>query len=159
MKSPEIVEGFKTCELFTALSDEEIEQLIAALAGACEIETYEAGDCIFEQGAYNSRLYIILDGQVLLKRSVNIGDRTAMWPMGLLGKSRAMGWPALLYGPRYVTVSAVCQKPTRLISLEGTSLRSLLEKDVNVGFKVMDRLACLLGDRLRTAYSTMETQL
>ncbi|MBA7712507.1 hypothetical protein ES703_121484 [subsurface metagenome] len=108
--------------------------LTVSLATACQIEAYEAGDSIFTQGEHSARLYVIVDRQVLLRRSVNIGDRAAMWPLGILGKGRAMGWSALLYGPHYVTASAICQKPTRVISLEGTSLRSMLEKEPGVGF-------------------------
>jgi len=157
--SSEIKEGLKTCELFSLLNEEEIQVLVTSLATACKVEAYEAGSHIFEQGEHNARLYVIADGQVLLQRSINVGDRTAMWPLGLLGKGRAMGWSALLYGPRYVTASAICQKPTQVISIEGTSLRLLLEKQPEMGFKIMDRLACMLGERLRAAYNTMEAHL
>ncbi len=159
MVSSEMIEGLKNCELFTLLSEEEIKMLTTSLATACKIEAYEAGDSIFEQGEHSARLYIIIDGHVLLQRSLNIGDRTAMWPLGLLGKGRAMGWSALLYGSRYVTASAICQKPTRVISIEGTSLRTVLEKQPGIGFRVMDRLACMLGERLRAAYNTLEAHL
>ena len=159
MVSSEVIEGLRTCELFALLNQEEIQMLTASLATECEIETYEAGDPIFEQGGHSAKLYIIIEGQVLLERSLNIGDKTSKWPLGLLGKGRAMGWSALLYGPRYVTASAICRKPTRLISIEGTSLRSVLGREPGVGFRVMDRLACMLGDRLRVAYNTMEAHL
>jgi len=157
--SSEIIEGLRTCELFALLNEKEIQILTGSLANACATEEYKAGDHIFEQGEHSARLYIIADGQVLLQRSRNIGERTAMWPLGLLGKGRAMGWSALLYGPRYVTASAICQKPTRVVFIEGSSLRSVLEEQPGIGFKVMDRLACMLGDRLRAAYNTMEAHL
>ena len=159
MVSSEVIEGLRTCELFALLNQEEIQRLTASLATACGIETYEAGEPIFEQGGHSTKLYIIIEGQVLLERSLNIGDKTSRWPLGLLGKGRAMGWSALLYGPRYVTASAICRKPTRVIAIEGTSLRSVLEQEPGVGFRVMDRLACMLGDRLRAAYNTMEAHL
>ncbi len=159
MVSSEIEEGLRTCELFSLLDGGEIQALVTSLATACKVKAYEAGDYIFEQGEHSARLYVITDGQVLLQRSINVGDRPAMWPLGLLGKGRAMGWAALLYGPRYLTVSAICQKPTRVISIEGTSLRSLLEKQPGVGFRIMDQLACMLGERLRAAYNTMEAHL
>ena len=80
MVSSEIIEGLRTSELFSLLSEEELRTLTSSLAAACEAKTYEAGDRIFEQGEHSARLYIITDGQVLLQRSVNIGGRTAMWP-------------------------------------------------------------------------------
>jgi CRP/FNR family cyclic AMP-dependent transcriptional regulator len=157
--SSEIIEGLRTCELFGLLNDEEIQMLTASLAADCEVEVYKAGDHIVEQGEHSARLHVIAEGQVLLQRSRNIGDKTAIWPLGLLGKGRAMGWSSLLYGPRYVTASAICQKPTRVVSIEGTALRSVLEKQSVIGFRVMDRLACMLGERLRAAYNTMEAHL
>lgn len=159
MVSSEIIEGLRSCELLASLNEEEIEVLTTSLATGWEMKACEAGDRIFEQGEHSSRVYIITSGQVLLERSVNIGDRSATWPLGLLGKGRAMGWSAFLYGPRYLTASAICQKPSRVISIEGNSLRSVLEKHPAIGFKVMDRLACMLGDRLRAAYNTVEAHL
>ncbi len=159
MTSSEIVEGLRACELFASLSEEEIQMLATSLASACQIKAYEAGDSIYSQGEHSATLQVIADGQVFLQRSADIGGRKAIRPLGLLGKGRALGWSALLYGPRYATASAICQKPTRVISLDGASLRLVLEKEPAIGFRVMERLACLLGDRLRAAYSAMETHL
>ena len=159
MANSEIVEGLRTCELFAPLGEQEVEGLAASLAGSCQIEAYEAGDTIFAQGEHTTRLYIVAEGQILLERTFYLGNRTATRPVALLGKGRAMGWTALLYGPRYATASAICQKPTRVISVEGTVLRSVLEQESSIGFRVMERLACMLGDRLRAAYSAMETHL
>ena len=159
MVSSEIIEGLKTCELFSSLNEEEMQVLLSALGAACEMGECKAGDHIFDQGELSSRLYVIVDGQVLLQRSVNMGTKTAQWPLGLLAKGRAMGWSALLYGPRYASASAICQKPTQVISIDGASLRSVLEKQPGIGFKVMDRLAGMLGERLKAAYNTMEAHL
>ena len=159
MVSSEMIEGLKTCELFASLSEAEMQTLLATLGDACEMESCKAGDHVFDQDELSSRLYVIKDGQVLLQRSVNMGNKTAQWPLGLLGKGRAMGWSAVLYGPRYATASAVCQKPSQIVSIDGTSLRSAMEKQPEIGFKVMDRLACMLGERLKAAYNTMEAHL
>lgn len=159
MANSEIVEGLKICELFASLGEQELQGLASSLGGTCEVEAYKAGDTICTQGEHKTRLYIVVEGQVLLHRTIYLGDRTATMPVALLGKGRAMGWTALLYGPRYVTASAVCQKPSRVISVEGMTLRSALEKEPNVGFRVMERLACMLGDRLRAVYSAAEAHL
>ena len=154
-----IIDGLRTCELLALLSERELEKLVASLGTLCQIKTHEAGDNIFAQGEHITSLYIIADGQVLLQRSVNLGDRIAVRPIALLGKGRAMGWSALLYGPHYASATALCQKPTQIIAVDGTSLRSILEENQSIGFKVMERLACMLGDRLRAAYSALETHI
>jgi CRP/FNR family cyclic AMP-dependent transcriptional regulator len=159
MANSEVVSALQGCELFAKLSEKEVAQLAASLADQCTTEVFKSGDAIFTQGEHTQRLYVILDGQVMLQRTFYLGERTATTPVAILGKGRAMGWTALLYGPRYSTASAICQKPTRIISIEGDTLRSLLEKEPDVGFRVMERLACMLGDRLRAVYNAAETHL
>jgi len=159
MVDAEIVAGLKGCELFAELSEQEVEELIGSLAGFCRVEAYGAGDGVFVQGELSRILYVIVDGQVLVRRTFPLGDRTGTKMIALLGKGRAMGWSALLYEHHYATASAVCQKPTRVITVDGASLRSTLQTNEAIGFKVMERLASMLGDRLRAAYSAMETHL
>ena len=155
----DIGKDLKACELFASLADEEIQMLTGLLGDSCRVETYQAGDSVFHQGEMGSKLYIIVSGQIILQRTVNLGDKTANRPLGLLSKGRAMGWSAMLYGPRYASASAVCRQTSEVITIEGDRLRSVLEEHPVIGFKVMDRLASLLGDRLRAAYNTMEAHL
>lgn len=159
MAKSEIVAGLQGCELFAKLDEKEVGQLAAALADRCTIEAFKSGDTVFTQGEHTTKLYVILDGQVVLQRTFYLGERTATTPVAILSKGRAMDWTALLYGPRYATASAICRKPTRIVSIEGDALRSLLEKEPDMGFRVMERLACMLGDRLRAAYNAAETHL
>ena len=159
MAASEVIESLKTCELFDSLDDEEIRSLTEHLGTACNVETYGVNSHVFNHGELSSRLYIIVSGQVLLQRSMNIGNKNATWPLGLLGRGRAMGWSALLYGPRYTTASAVFQKPGEVLAIDGAALRSVLEQQPMTGFKVMERMAYLLGERLKTAYNTIDAHL
>jgi CRP-like cAMP-binding protein len=159
MVAADMAEALKSCELFASLAEEEMQALTGLLGDACEWVTYEAGEHVFDQGEISSRLYVIASGQVLLQRSVSLGRKDANLPLGLLGRGRAMGWSALLYGPRYATASAMCQKPSELVTVEGAALRAALEQQPVIGFKVMDRLASMLGERLRAAYNTMDAHL
>ena len=159
MAASNICKDLRTCELFDSLDESEVQVITSLLGDSCQIESYQAGDHVFDQGELSSNLYVIVSGQVVLQRTVNLGDKTATRPLGLLSRGRAMGWSALLYGPRYATASAVCRQPSELIIIEGARLRAALEKEPVIGFRVMDKLACLLGDRLRAAYNTMEGYL
>jgi CRP-like cAMP-binding protein len=159
MVPQKIVEGLRVCELFMSLDEKEMKTLLDVLGPACETADYKPGDHVFDQGEISSKLYVIVSGQVALQRSVNMGGKTSAWPLGLLGRGRAMGWSALLYGPRYSTASAICQKPAQVITIDGARLRAVLENNPVMGFKVMDKLAGMLGERLRAAYNTLEAHL
>ena len=159
MVSQKIVEGLRVCELFVSLDEKEMKLMLETLGPACELSEYKPGDHIFDQGEMSSKLYVIVSGQVSLARSVNMGNKTGAWPLGLLGRGRAMGWSAMLYGSRYSTASAVCQKAAQVIAIDGARLRAVLESNPVIGFKVMDKLAGMLGERLRAAYNTAEAHL
>lgn len=154
-----INEGLRVCELFVTLDETEMKSILDVLGPACETVDYKPGDHIFDQGEMSSKLYVIVSGQVVLQRTVNMGNKTTTWPLGLLGRGRAMGWSALLYGPRYSTASATCQKAAQVIAIDGTRLRAALEANPVIGFKVMDKLAGMLGERLRAAYNTLDAHL
>ena len=153
MVSSEIVKALQRCELFSGVDQENVERI----ANLCHIEEYNAGDTVIAQGEFGRRIYLIAEGQVALMRSVNLGGRQASMTIDLLGKGRGLGWSSILCDPCSVSASAICQKPTVLVSLEGTDLRNMLETRTDLGYKVMDRLAQILGSRLRAAYGAMDT--
>ncbi len=158
MTTTKIVKCLKDSELFASISEDEIRWLIASLASSFKSQEYDAGDNLFSQGQENfDRVYVIEDGQVLLQRSMDIGNREAMWPLGLLKRGGTLGWSSLLYGPHVSTATATCQKPTMAISMEASVLLSLLEKKPGIGFKVMESLAYMLAKRLHVTSGTMET--
>lgn len=109
------------------------------------------------QGEYKTELYLIVEGQIALLRWVNLGSREATVTIALLGRGRGLGLSALVGELGSTTASAVCQKPTRLISLDGLKLREMLETRPEIGCQVMDRVAHVLYDRLRSAYGAMDT--
>ncbi len=158
MTMTKLVKCLKDSELFALISADEIRWLIASLASSFKSQEYDAGDNLFSQGQENfDRVYVIEDGQVLLQRSMDIGNREAMWPLGLLKRGGTLGWSSLLYGPHTSTATATCQKPTQAISMEASGLLQLLEKKPDIGFRVMQSLAYMLARRLHAASGTMET--
>ena len=152
----EMVEALKTCELFSFLPHDDVVGLVASLPDS-QMHSYQAGEMVFTQGDHITKIYVIAEGEVSIKRVFNRGGQTVNMPVALLGKGRAMGWTALLYRPQEATATALCQKPTRVVAIEGTSLRSILGKQSRLGLRVMDQLAYMLGDRLRSTYAAMET--
>ncbi|MBM3131451.1 MAG: cyclic nucleotide-binding domain-containing protein [Chloroflexi bacterium] len=153
MATPQIIEALERCELFSTVDPRGIEEI----ARLCTVETCGAGDTVTHQGEFSRRVYLIAEGQVAIVRSVNLGGREATMTIEILGRGRGFGCASILCDPCSVTASAVCQKPTTLVSLEGADLRDIMEAHPAMGFKVMERLAQILVNRLRAAYGAMDT--
>ncbi len=153
MTSPEITETLKQCEIFSTADGADIDKI----ASLCHVTDYEPGSTVFMQGEYGAQIHLIADGQVALVRSVNTGGREGSMTIDILGKGRGLGWSSILCDPCSVSVSAICQKQTRMVCISGNDLRTLLEANHDLGFKVMDRLAQVVGNRLRSAYGAIDT--
>ena len=153
MAKSEISECLQRCELFSRLNRQEVE----TIAGLGRLETYLAGENILSQGDFGENLYIIAEGMVVLERSIDLGTRRGSAVIGLLGKGRALGcWSTLLGEPHTLMSSARCRKPTKAVVIEGQALRKMMLGDLELGFKVLERLCFILRDRIHSAFGAME---
>jgi CRP-like cAMP-binding protein len=153
MDRPEMKHALAGCEFFKTLKKSEISKI----AGLCRVNTYASGEHVFQQGDYGEHLYVIVDGYVHLKRSVDLGERKGSVVIEALGKGRVLGcWSTLLDIPHILMSSATCQKPTTAIAIKGADLRKIMVGNTALGFNVMERLCFLLRDRIQAAYGAME---
>lgn len=153
MNRQEIEEALSNCELFCDLAAGDIGQL----AALCEITSFQAGESIFRQGDLGEHLYIVLEGHVLLQRSVDLGHQKGHVAIGLLGSGRVFGcWSTLLDQPHNLMASAVCQRPTRVLAIKGKDLRRMMVTNRELGFNLLEKLCFILRDRIRSAYGAME---
>ena len=153
MDHDEIKQILERCEFFKGLQEPYIKNII----GLCRIQNYEPGEYVFSQGDFGEYLYVIAEGHVSLERSMDLGTRKGNAVIGLLGKGRAMGcWSTLLGQPHTLMSSAVCRKPTTVVSIKGTALREIMMGNHDLGFSLMESLCFLLRDRLHGALGAME---
>ena len=127
------------------------------IATLCHLQLYARGDKIFRQGDNGEHLYLILEGQVVLERSVNLGSRPGNVMIEQLGHDRLLGcWSTLLNEPHILLSSAVCQKATRVLAFKGQALRAVMESDLALGFIIFEKLCFLMRDRIQHAYGALE---
>jgi len=153
MAKSEISGFLEKCELFSGLNTNEVEKI----AGLGHLETYGAGENILSQGDFGENLYIIAEGLVVLERSIDLGTRRGSAVIGLLGRGRALGcWSTLLGEPHTYMSSAKCRKPTKAVVIKGQALREMMLGNLQLGFKVLERLCFILRDRIHGAFGAME---
>ena len=153
MSELEIGQILGSSKFFKKLSPEAMKRV----APLCEQKDFVAGDYIFRQGDYGEHLYVIVEGQVDLQRSVDLGDRRGRVIIETLGKGRTLGcWSTLLDEPHVLMSSASCRKPTRVVCLKGEDIRALMEENKEMGFDILERLCFLLWDRIQAAYGALE---
>ncbi|MCP4692908.1 MAG: cyclic nucleotide-binding domain-containing protein [Desulfobacterales bacterium] len=153
VKRSEIEETLTISEFFKDMEKSDIEKI----GDLSRVETYDVGDCIFQQGDFGEQLYIIARGRVFLERDADLGARKGSVIIEALGKGRVLGcWSTLLGESHILMSSASCQQPTKVVAFKGSDLRKLMRENKAFGFNMLERLCFLLRDRIQAAYGAME---
>lgn len=132
--------------IFEGLKEEELGKI----ASICREEVYDAGEVIFEEGERADDLYIVVDGEVALEMGLELFPHAPLreTEIEVVRRGEAFGWSALVE-PHILTLSAKCNTKTKVIAIEGTALKRLLESDHHLGYKLMARIARIVASRLR----------
>jgi CRP-like cAMP-binding protein len=138
-----LLDLWKTVGLFSGLSDEQLQRLIAI----SHEETFNEGDVIFEQGAEGEKLYFISEGQVeiRIRKTPQSPERSQVF----LGRGQIFGEMALLdLGKRSATVKC-SRNHTILRSITGDAFTELCSTDTAIGYIIMRNMAVDLSFKLR----------
>ena len=153
MDRSEIISLLENCDFFKGMQKDDLEEM----ANLWSVEAYAAGDHIFRQGTPGDRIYIVAKGNVFLERSLDLGIRKGTASIGMLSKGKVFGcWSSLLNEEHTLMSSALCRKPTTVLSVKGADLRNIMLRDNVLGFRILERFCLLLRDRLKGAYEAME---
>ncbi len=139
MVSPELLCRFS---LFADLDSSIYQELAVA---SKEISLI-AGQWLFMEGDDADALYLVLEGKIELKITMDQKGQHRQ-DISTVAEGHMMGWSALVE-PYMYTLSAVAATDCRLISLEASAVRDMMERNPEIGYTVMKRLARAIGARL-----------
>jgi CRP-like cAMP-binding protein len=137
------IKDLKEADLFKALNTRQLQPFRKHFTE----ENFETGETIFLQGGQAKNLYILLEGEVTLhvKAKTEI-DVTAEL---IQNKGETFGLPSLIK-PYRNSVSATCNKKTRVLSINAEVLRKLMKQNTNTGIVIMEKMAEIFFRRLNS---------
>ena len=141
------VEKLRRFPLFSGLD----LQTLTALAMAGHDTTVEAGTWLFLEGEKADSFYLIMNGTIDLKMSVNSG-RHEQADLVRLTEYEAFGWSALVQ-PHTYTLSALTDEDSHLLVIDSEKMLALMDQDSNVGYKLMTRMAETIRRRLTNMHT------
>lgn len=139
------IDALRSCSLFDGFDDDQLKTLAGLFGG----ETLTADDQIFAQDAPAERLYVLLSGRVAIRFKPHDGD---MLTVTEIAPGGVFGWSAAL-GRRSYTSSAHCIESGKALSLRGADLRRLCETHPETGVVILERLAEVIAERLRSTHA------
>jgi len=135
--------------LFTGLPEQQLEPIV----DICEEIACSQGEVLFREGSKAERLYILLEGKVLIQvKLTSRPESLTVASVNLPGQT--LGWSGAM-APHHYTASGVCEVNSRLVALDGRAFMQILEQDPEMGFVVIRRIAEVISSRLRNARSVL----
>jgi CRP/FNR family cyclic AMP-dependent transcriptional regulator len=118
--------------------------VLRAISEASTLQTFKAGEKLFEEGDQATSLMIVKSGEVEI--SYRLRDfRKAVAEFAVKGD--VVCWSAIL-APYRLTATAVGSKDGELLVIDGTTLIGLCEQDAVLGYHLMTAIAKGLRERL-----------
>ncbi len=132
-------------DLFKGLS----ESLLAEIAALAEEVSVKQGEFIFREGEKADKLHFLLNGSVALR--VKLTSRPESVTVSFVSMPyQSFGWSGIV-APNHYTSSAECDEDSNLLIIPAVPFMKLLEANPESGFKVMQRIAETIADRLRNS--------
>ncbi len=137
-------EILKRSDLFRTLDEDELT-LVAAIGDQLE---FDKGATICKQGTLLDKIYVIEEGVVAIILEVGpMAERQVQAATAF----ESFGWVAMI-PPYTCTATARTLERTKVIAFGRDELYGLCTSRPDMGFKVLQSLACVMSGRLRQAY-------
>jgi CRP/FNR family cyclic AMP-dependent transcriptional regulator len=127
------------------------EETLKAIAIPSEMVEASRGEWLFHEGDPADSLYIVLEGSIDLKMALN-GD-PHYGDLERLNFGEVVGWSALVEPFVYTLGAVAVDDGTRLARLDAGHLRALMERDPEVGYRLMRRMAGIIRRRLAAMHT------
>ena len=148
MNEKDLLNILKDVDIFKGLDDKSLEKILSIST----IDEYSRGYRIFEDQSVGDDLYVLLDGEVLIKIEKLQPDFDVN--ICKVEKGEIFGELALIDdAPRSAT--AECNGPAKLLTINGKKLRELMEKDYKIGYYISSNIAKTVCSRIRNTNSKL----
>ena len=140
MVSPELLRRFP---FFSGLTDEEIK----SIAMVSDEERHEASTFIFREGDKAQKMYVLIEGTVDIM--VNTDEEgLERETVSTLNHGDVFCWSSVVE-PHSLTASAFAATPVRVVAIDGAGLRAMFELDCHLGFRILQKAAVIISERLK----------
>jgi CRP-like cAMP-binding protein len=141
-KTDELVKSLQAIPLFKSLTNKNI----IGLLGIIHDRNYISGEYVFYQADPGIGLYLIREGEVLISRENENGDKITL---AVFHKGDFFGELALVDGEKR-SASAIANSDTKLSVIFKPDLDEFIEKYPKKGIKILQGIAEITAVRLRT---------
>jgi CRP/FNR family transcriptional regulator, cyclic AMP receptor protein len=120
------------------------DRLLKMLGGCASNVRFEASEVVFKEGEEANQFFLIRQGKMSVE--IYAAERGAVNVL-TVGDGEVLGW-SWLVSPYHWRFDARALEPTRAIALDGKCLREKSERDHELGYELLKRVAHIMEERL-----------
>jgi CRP-like cAMP-binding protein len=140
---PVEVKDLRGLDLFAGLDDSELAKIV----GLCRWETFQKNTIIYTPGTPLDDIYFLVGKNDAIQLELPVEGFSTNIVTHVLRKGEIFGWSNFI--PHQLrTTMAKCLEDTEIISVKGSELMKLFEKETHMGFLAMKNLSIILCTRL-----------
>ena len=125
------------------------EFLLTKIAAISDEVSVKQGEFVFREGEKADKLHFLMNGSVALR--VKLTSKPESITVSFVSMPyQSFGWSGIV-APNHYTSSAECDEDSNLLIIPANPFIKLLEENPESGFKVMQRVAEIIADRLRNS--------
>jgi len=125
---------------------------LRSLSESSEELKLEAGEVVYQKGQAPRHLYVVLEGQVVLRMPVRKGVSVLVDQLG----PGAMFGSCVCMDLATYTLSAQCTEETRLLKIDALLLKKLMDDDLRMGYAIQTQISKIYFQRYLDAMHKLQ---
>ena len=148
---PATVDLLRNVVIFKTLDDGEL----ARVSELCREQRWESGEFIFREGEAGNRLYLIVEGEVRISRTIPGSGEEALAVL----KKGAMFGEMAVFDRSERSTDAISNGGTRCLTISRSDFELLLDFNRDLAYKVLWACVRMLSGRLRSTNDSLKSFL
>lgn len=133
----------RSVELFQDLTDEELAQI----QPFCEEVSFAKETNVFKEGDRANFLFTLVEGAVSLRYRLPSRDSGEESRVAAISQGQTFGWSGIHQSGKYTLTAYCAEESCTALRIEAAKLQKVLDSNHTIGYKVMRRMAEVIGDR------------
>jgi len=144
-----IEERLESQDVFGYLTPNQVD----SISNAAESVRLFAGDTVYSQGEPAESIYVVLEGEVLLRLP---GKGGVSVPLDVVTPGAMFG-SCLCFGIDAYSTTAQCTQDSKLLKIKASALSKLMDEDLRMGYTMQRRLSQIYFNRYLSTMGKLQT--
>jgi CRP-like cAMP-binding protein len=146
-----VIELLRNVAIFKDLDDGEL----ARVSEVCREQSFVSGEYVFREGESGNRLYLIIDGEVRISRTIPGSGEEALAVL----KKGAMFGEMAVFDRSERSTDAISNGGTKCLTISRSDFELLLDFNRDIAYKVLWACVRMLSGRLRSTNDSLKSFL